>query len=295
MEDREKNLEELIRNMAEDTGIPASIHPDAVEKRLEAKKKEKHLKNRRKYIAAAAAACLCIVMGIGGSYLYYSHEGAQRKQSGIQSSSSDGAIEDAATTESTADGGSASYNGSAGNGYSDTNVREEGVGEADIVKTDGKRLYIAVGQKVEIVGIESTDMEELSEIRLEDDSYVSELYAQNDRLIVLYTRTEYNDGETGDDGFYSDYTCADVYDISDGTNPEKLGTISQSGYYNTMRVRDGYAYVISFFYPNTAAARSDTWAYIPEVQGGRRTGSGGYIHASASDGKSVYGNLSIFA
>ena len=76
MEDREKNLEELIRNMAEDTGIPASIHPDAVEKRLEAKKKEKHLKNRRKYIAAAAAACLCIVMGIGGSYLYYSHEGA---------------------------------------------------------------------------------------------------------------------------------------------------------------------------------------------------------------------------
>ena len=300
MEDREKNLEELIRNMAEDTGIPASIHPDAVEKRLEAKKKEKHLKNRRKCIAAAAAACLCIVMGIGGSYLYYRHEGAQvpdmtsgtaaevsksviasarnydeiyeyiqteRKQSGIQSSSSDGAIEDAATTESTADGGSASYNGSAGDGYSDTNVREEGVGEADIVKTDGKRLYIAVGQKVEIVGIESTDMEELSEIRLEDDSYVSELYAQDDRLIVLYTRTEYNDGETGDDGFYSDYTCADVYDISDGTNPEKLGTITQSGYYNTMRVRDGFAYVISFFYPNTAAARSDTWAYIPEVQG----------------------------
>lgn len=300
MEDREKNLEELIRNMAEDTGIPASIHPDAVEKRLEAKKKEKHLKNRRKCIAAAAAACLCIVMGIGGSYLYYRHEGAQvpdmtsgtaaevsksviasarnydeiyeyiqteRKQSGIQSSSSDGAIEDAATTESTADGGSTSYNGSAGDGYSDTNVREEGVGEADIVKTDGKRLYIAVGQKVEIIGIESTDMGELSEIRLEDDSYVSELYAQDDRLIVLYTRTEYNDGETGDDGFYSDYTCADVYDISDGTNPEKLGTITQSGYYNTMRVRDGFAYVISFFYPNTAAARSDTWAYIPEVQG----------------------------
>ena len=264
------------------------------------KKKEKHLKNRRKYIAAAAAACLCIVMGIGGSYLYYSHEGAQvpdmtsgtasevsksviasarnydeiyeyiqteRKQSGIQSSSSDGAIEDAATTESTADGGSASYNGSAGNGHSDTNVREEGVGEADIVKTDGKRLYIVVGQKVEIVGIESTDMEELSEIRLEDDSYVSELYAQDDRLIVLYTRTEYNDGETGDDGFtVTIHVRMSMISVTERTR-RKLGTISQSGYYNTMRVRDGYAYVISFFYPNTAAARSDTWAYIPEVQG----------------------------
>lgn len=303
MEDWEKNLEELIRNMAEDTGIPATIHPDAVEKRLEAAKREKHLKNRRKYIAIAAA-CLCIAVGIGGSYLYYGYGDAgmsdmtsgtasdasgsavasakdydeiyeyiqaEQRQAGIQARSADGAVEDSAAntaeSESSADGGNASYNGSAGSGYSDTNVREEGVGEADIVKTDGKRLYIAAGQKIEIVGIESSDMEELSEINLEDDSYVSELYVQGDRLIALYTRTEYDDGETGYDGFYCDYTCADVYDISDGANPEKLGTISQSGYYNTMRVRDGYAYVISSFYPDTAAARSDTRAYVPEVQG----------------------------
>ena len=68
MEDWEKNLGELIRNMAEDTGIPATIHPDAVEKRLEAAKREKHLKNRRKYIAIAAAG-LGIAGGSGGSYL----------------------------------------------------------------------------------------------------------------------------------------------------------------------------------------------------------------------------------
>ena len=41
MEDREKELEELIRLMAENTGIPAAIHPDAVEKKLEAAKTEK--------------------------------------------------------------------------------------------------------------------------------------------------------------------------------------------------------------------------------------------------------------
>ena len=39
MENREKELEEMIRSMAEDTGIPASIHPDAVEKKLEAAKR----------------------------------------------------------------------------------------------------------------------------------------------------------------------------------------------------------------------------------------------------------------
>ena len=321
MEDREKNLEEMIRNMAEDTGIPASIHPDAVEKRLEDVKKEKRLKNRRIYTGIAAAACLCIAAGIGGSYLYYAYNGngtsdmasstasgagagaggagedssetsveneslldestiraavdyneiykyiqAGQEQSWLLTGSSDG-IEDMAATENSADGGSASYKGNGADTYSDTNVREEGVGEADIVKTDGKYLYIAVGQKIEIVGIESSDMEELSEIHLEDDSYVSELYVQDDRLIVLYTRAEYDDGETIYDGGDNHYTCAGVYDINDRTDPEKLGAISQSGYYDTMRVKDGYAYVISSFYPDTAAARADTRAYIPEVQG----------------------------
>ena len=56
MEDREKELEELIRSMAENTGIPASIHPDAVERKLEAAKAEKKRRLRRKYITGAVAA-----------------------------------------------------------------------------------------------------------------------------------------------------------------------------------------------------------------------------------------------
>ena len=71
MEDREKELEELIRSMAENTGIPASIHPDAVEKKLEAAKAEKKRRLRRKYITGAVAACLCIAVGITGSYLHF--------------------------------------------------------------------------------------------------------------------------------------------------------------------------------------------------------------------------------
>ena len=58
MEDREKELEELIRSMAENTGIPASIHPDAVERKLEAAKAEKKRRLRRKYITGAVDACL---------------------------------------------------------------------------------------------------------------------------------------------------------------------------------------------------------------------------------------------
>lgn len=333
MEDREKELEELIRSMAENTGIPASIHPDAVEKKLEAAKAEKKRRLRRKYIAGAAAACLCIAIGIAGGYLHfyqgtsatsdmaassmdsaagvpsesdesadggaeesliasaesydeiYKYIQAEREQTESDAgiSSRFGIMEESASTADSASAGSASNSGSAasaggsGTSYSDTNVREEGVGEADIVKTDGSSLYIVNGQTVEIVGIESAEMEELAEIRMADDCYIIELYVQDDRLVIMYTRTEHSVDEDGYYSNYRDYTNALVYDISDRTNPVKMGNISQSGYYNTMRVRDGYVYVISNFYADTAAPRADTAAYIPEVQGSAMAASDIYM------------------
>ena len=333
MEDREKELEELIRSMAENTGIPASIHPDAVEKKLEAAKAEKKRRLRRKYIAGAAAACLCIAIGIAGGYLHfyqgtsatsdmaassmdsaagvpsesdesadggaeesliasaesydeiYKYIQAEREQTESDAgiSSRFGIMEESASTADSASAGSASNSGSvasaggSGTSYSDTNVREEGVGEADIVKTDGSSLYIVNGQTVEIVGIESAEMEELAEIRMADDCYIIELYVQDDRLVIMYTRTEHSVDEDGYYSNYRDYTNALVYDISDRTNPVKMGNISQSGYYNTMRVRDGYVYVISNFYADTAAPRADTAAYIPEVQGSAMAASDIYM------------------
>ena len=327
MEDREKELEELIRLMAENTGIPAAIHPDAVEKKLEAAKTEKKRRLRRKYITGAAAACLCIAVGIAGSYLHFSQETSETSDttaglsdsaagapsdSGVEESliasaesydeiykyiqaereqsetdagifSRFGILEESASTADSAASGSASNSGSAasagdsGNSYSDTNVREEGVGEADIVKTDGSSLYIVNSQAVEIVGIESAEMEELAEIRMADDCYIKELYVQDDSLVIMYTRTEPSVDEDGYYNNYRDYTNALVYDISDRTNPVKVGNISQSGYYNTMRVRDGYVYVISNFYADAAAPRADTAAYIPEVQGSTMEASDIYM------------------
>lgn len=327
MEDREKELEELIRLMAENTGIPAAIHPDAVEKKLEAAKTEKKRRLRRKYITGAVAACLCIAVGIAGSYLHFSQETSETSDttaglsdsaagapsdSGVEESliasagsydeiykyiqaereqsetdagifSRFGILEESASTADSAASGSASNSGSAasagdsGNSYSDTNVREEGVGEADIVKTDGSSLYIVNSQAVEIVGIESAEMEELAEIRMADDCYIKELYVQDDSLVIMYTRTEPSVDEDGYYNNYRDYTNTLVYDISDRTNPVKVGNISQSGYYNTMRVRDGYVYVISNFYADAAAPRADTGAYIPEVQGSTMAASDIYM------------------
>lgn len=154
-----------------------------------------------------------------------------------------------------------------GSSYSDTNIREEGVGEGDIVKTDGKHLFILNGQKIQIVDIQSKEMKALSTIRLDDDQYISELYVKDDRLIIVYTKSEYEEGDNEYNGIYKQYTSALTYDISNPEKPKDLGEITQSGNFYTMRQVGDYVYLFSNFYADVQAARKDTGAYIPEING----------------------------
>ena len=135
---------------------------------------------------------------------------------GGSSASSVSAYDSAAATGTKSASESAS-----GEEYSDTNVREEGVGEGDIVKTDGKNIYIVSGAQIHIVGTDKAEMEHLAQIEVEEGGDLSEVYAQDGALVVVYTKTEYNDGETGYDGYYRQYTCADIYDVSRPEDPEK--------------------------------------------------------------------------
>lgn len=305
--------EDKLRELTEDTQIPASLEPEQIEKMLLKKKKEKAAKYRRRYAGIAAAACLCVAAGVtaavannvrvdrsagtedssgagSGSSVAGSEMAAaegkiacaadydqiydyiqaglkqQEEQMDMQARMySDGTasgVNEAAAADSASGTGGAAGSG----GYSDTNVREEGVGEADTVKTDGTHMYILSGSRVEIVNIASEEMTEVSAVTVDPDSYIRELYVEDNRLAVFYTQSRYTQGD-GIDVSAREYTCTDVYDISDPSAPVKLNTLSQSGVYNTMRVKDGYAYVLSSFYPDTASPRSDAGAYVPSVQG----------------------------
>src|SRR5699024_6279951 len=76
---------------------------------------------------------------------------------GVEESALDGAgsadSSSAPSYDAAAASGARNTSGAAsGAEYSDTNVREEGVGEGDIVKTDGKNIYIVSGAQIHIVG-----------------------------------------------------------------------------------------------------------------------------------------------
>ena len=163
---------------------------------------------------------------------------------------------------------SASDMGEANKTYTNTNIREEGVEEGDVVRTDGENLYILSNMTVEIVGIGSGILEEKGEIPLPEDAYMAELYVKDGRLLVVYTESVYSEDETtGFYGYFRNRTYSAVYDVSDPSSPERLGSISQSGAYNTMRVSEDYVYVLSDYFAESDAAQSNVSSYVPEVQG----------------------------
>lgn len=149
--------------------------------------------------------------------------------------------------------------------YSDTNTRETDVAEADIVKTDGAYLYILHGQRVQIVDIGQDTMKETGEILLEDEINAAEIYLEDHRLIIVYTQYR----EEGEEGRLRsrEYTVAETFDVSDPSNPQSIGKISQSGSYYTTRIKDGYVYLFSSYYTEYNIAKAYTNGYIPQVEG----------------------------
>ena len=148
--------------------------------------------------------------------------------------------------------------------YSETNIREAGVDEADIFKTDGNFLYIVKEQTIiSIVDIRSAEMNPVSSIDLASDSVlqnirIEEFFLNGDTLTVLATFTE--SGE-----WYGEYsTCAVVYDISSREQPLLLRIITQDGEYESSRMKDGMLYLFSTWYPDVEGTYEDS-RLVPSV------------------------------
>ncbi len=138
--------------------------------------------------------------------------------------------------------------------YSTTNIQVEGVDEADIIKNDGKYIYVVSGNKVVIVdAYPAEDMEILSEIEVENGS-VGEIFINGDKLIVFsneYSYVPYLEMECAMVGcvippqYQESRTNVYIYDIKDKSNPELENEISVTGNYFSSRMIGDYVYVIA--------------------------------------------------
>lgn len=160
---------------------------------------------------------------------------------------------------------------------SDTNEQVEGVDEADIVKTDGKYIYIFTQKKNEISIVKAgKDAKKVAKIEFDNimQYHINEMYVQNGKLVFLTRVTEQSEEEQGSKLWSYDRiyvggrgnTAAIIYDIENPEKPKKVYECIQSGDYNTSRLIGDNLYLLSNHLVDTYSAKKDEYeTYIPTV------------------------------
>ncbi len=135
--------------------------------------------------------------------------------------------------------------------YSTTNIQEENVDEADIVKTDGKYIYMVSQAKIVIVDIRNNNMVLSSKVEFQNNDFIPrELYINGDKLIVfgdsnasIMTKTmSIYDVAVMDDQMKSTMI---IYDITDRTSPQEIRKIQVEGYYTSSRMIGDNVYFVT--------------------------------------------------
>ncbi|MDP2691634.1 MAG: beta-propeller domain-containing protein [bacterium] len=157
--------------------------------------------------------------------------------------------------------------------YSQTNVQVAGVDEADIVKNDGKYIYLIKGKTIRIVdAYPGTQMEEIAQIELDDaDFNPQEIYIDEDQLVIIGQVYHYRSypgpfpfeplmdssqpemermaiwpGPSFDQTRMKVY----IYDISDRSNPTRQRSIEIEGnYINSRKVDKNVYFVLNQWIP----------------------------------------------
>lgn len=156
--------------------------------------------------------------------------------------------------------------------FSETNRQEDGVDEADIVKTDGEYIYIlrsdgsfailkAAGADSDVVSVTKPDTKN-------DNPYTCDLYLDGDILNVITgesTTQLQEDGEL----YYSRQTQQTVvytYDISDRSAPVLTGTVTQEGSYADSRKVGSHLYLFTAYWPDIRSTYEDS-TIVPLING----------------------------
>lgn len=185
-------------------------------------------------------------------------------------------VEDSAMTAM--DMGSSETNAGAGLSYSKTNLQEAGVDEADVVKTDGKYLYVmkATGS-VRLIRAEDKALQTEGTIMLDAlNETPQEMYVDGDTLSLIVTGSKTTLNSDAEEDTYTadteNYTKLYTYDISDRSQPQLTGVVQQQGHYSTSRKNGDIVYLFTQFDPQVSDA-SEIDEYIPAVNGARMESS----------------------
>lgn len=308
MEKREQDLLEMIKEKTEDINVPESLQPEQIEKMLGNHPKKSKKKYWISGLVAASILLVCGVglatssrngvdtvttnssdvaeeMDVANGLLaaadyeeiyeyvdaYWTEVEKQNKEIAVYDLAESGRAVEESAMESTTTAVDTSSSVSAYSGdYSETNVRQEGVDEADVVKTDGRYLYVLQdsGEAIAIVDTENEVMTAVGEITAEENMWIQEFYVTDQKLILVASKyAEDYDAimPRSNVGFSTESILAVTYDISEVTEPKEVGRVSQSGTYAGSRMTGGYLYLFSESYMSGGGVVDTPETYIPLV------------------------------
>ena len=195
----------------------------------------------------------------------------------------DGEPESAVDDSGSNAGGSADSDSDREGEFSGTNNQEEGVDEADFLKTDGYHIYMLNGNLLVIMGVP-----EFGELTLESNisiqGYPMQMMLEGDRLViassVYYWSLPHDDplrelmseevtvSHPGEEEYSYTYTRVQnlvkytVVDITDRSAPEVERELYIEGNYHTARLVDGTMRSVTHLWTHIDGLR--TWVYLPE-------------------------------
>ncbi|RJS89484.1 hypothetical protein CW700_04215 [Candidatus Bathyarchaeota archaeon] len=125
--------------------------------------------------------------------------------------------------------------------FSATNIQVAGVDEADIVKTDGRYLYLVSGSALYILRAYPPEEAEVLS-RLELSGAIAGIFVNDDKLVVFQEDSGlYSPG--GSYRIYAPFSIL-VYDLSDRSRPLLERNVTIDGYYFNSRMIGDYVYVV---------------------------------------------------
>lgn len=273
---KDQELMERLKNEAVD--VPESLKPEAIETLLEKKARVRGSMWKKTAVAAAVFFIICgSIFGVSrighmdtektgttggqGAESYDSiYELLKTFDYGINEAKviMDKDVDQLYDMESSGEQMATAKSESTGErGYSGTNVQTAQVDEGDVVKTDGKYLYVLDQSynTLSIVQAEKEKLEKKSVIELDEDFSPMEFYVAGNQLVIVGDEWKKASSETQ----------IRTYDIRNREKPGEPEIVTQSGDLRSSRMKDGYLYVFSGYSPQFPIMKTKPEQYVPMV------------------------------
>lgn len=191
----------------------------------------------------------------------------------------------------------------ASNSHAETNTQVEGVDEGDIIKTDGRYIYVARGSYLSIIDGETMKLASQKKLRAsvkENDICINEIYVDGNRLVMVCEEYSAPGGQgVAVEYSVSSYDCcfirkcscvAIVWDITDRENPKQLRRVTQDGNVVASRMVGTFLYIATNYTPDLSTEAGE---FTPKVNGQKLACDEVYVE-SVKDESSEYIVLSGF-